>query len=348
MASIKDVAKLASVSMSTVSLAINYPERVTEETKRRIFEAMKELHYIPTSSSKNKSNGSQEKKSVIVVTTGPSGSYHYDLLRGINETLDISNIEIIVVSYDNSTKKHILKLVSQKKFQGIILISVDEEFICDFIKIVGEDFPCVLFDTGKSKFNLSTINIDNYYIGELMANHLCHIGYTKIGIIGVKTYDRIPRYEGFLDTLKNNGIEVEKHWMIRGDMIQKDGYDGIKHLIESGNDLPEVFFCMNDELAIGAITALQQMGRSIPKDIAVTGCDNIAISRFCVPTITTVDIPVFEEGVMAVTLLLRRLAGKTPENIVLNGKLVIRDSCGYKIRQKQWKKIAKEYHNIKG
>lgn len=121
MASIKDVAELAKVSISTVSLAINYPERVREGTKTKIFDAMKKLHYVPSSSSKSALEQTQKRNSVALITGEIFGPYYYEVIRGIAETLALNNLEMVMLSGTSSLRRNFCNSIENPAFCGIIL-----------------------------------------------------------------------------------------------------------------------------------------------------------------------------------------------------------------------------------
>lgn len=144
MVSIKDVAKKAGVSISTVSLAFNYPERVSEKTRKKIFRATKELEYVPASVAKKNELKEQKKKSVAVIMGSLVGPFWFEVLRGINETLNINKTEMVLFSGEDSLTKHFMDLIKGNSCQGIIIITGGGE--CEqLLQIaVNKGFPVVL------------------------------------------------------------------------------------------------------------------------------------------------------------------------------------------------------------
>lgn len=340
MASIKDVAAMAKVSISTVSLALNYPERVSDATKERIFAAIKQLHYTPAPVSKNVLYTGMKKKTVALLTSVIFGPYFFEVMRGINETLEASEIEMIIISGQNAVQEHFAHIVQEKVYSGMILIG-DIDHIGEQITAAGENsYPVVTVNSIYQYPNVGSVNTDHYYSGQMMANHFLHIGYKDIGIIGIRTCDRQKRAQGFMDTLKTNGVTIPACWDIEIDLDEKSGGEAMHRLILENQKLPRAIFCLNDEVAIGAIKELQAYGLKVPQDVAIVGYDDIPICKYFRPELTSINTPKFELGVLAASSLLRQLSGKSAENIVMNGKLVMRESCGYKEKNRHLKQSS--------
>ena len=334
MASIKDIAKKAGVSISTVSLALNYPERVSEARKQEIFAAIKELQYIPSSAYKNFQSIDNSKSSVALITGVAYGPFHYEIIRGINETLEISNKKMILLSGPEMHKRYLNDLSQNPLISGVILLGVENTVELDVMEAVSHRLAVVYCNATSHLPRAGSVSVDNYYIGSLVANHLLHIGYHEIALLGDGNDDREQRMKGFLDTLKSNRVTIPDKWMIEVYPDEKSGFTLMKKFIEDGTSLPRVIFCINDELALGALTALKLHNIQVPQQVAVIGCDGINIGEFSSPPLSTILMPKFEIGMLSANLLLRQINAKPVENIILNGKLIIRESCGYKEKRR--------------
>lgn len=338
MASIKDVARLAQVSISTVSLAMNYPERVTAETKDKIFAAMKELQYVPSSSEKKGAMDYEKKTSVALITGEIFGPYYYEILRGISETLTIHGLEMVMMCGTESVKRHFYQALQNPSFCGIILTNIGDLTQKDIDFASGKNVSVVMCHSECSFRDVGCVNVDNYYIGRMVANHLLCVDYESVGIMGRRYSTTEGRAEGFLHTMEKNGIVVPPRWDMDVDLDEKAGYNRMKEVLEAGAELPQAIFCLNDEIALGVMQALREEEIAVPENIGIVGCDDIPISKFAVSPLTTIAMPKFEMGMMAVNLLMRQVSGKPAENVVLNGKLIIRESCGYK----KWRREGSE------
>lgn len=327
MVSIKDVAKRAKVSISTVSLAFNSPERVSEATRERIYQATKELKYTPASVVKKNAFQERKRKSVAVIMGSLVGPFWFEILRGISETLTLNKMEMVLFSGNDSFEKHFMDLMRGGSCQGIILI-IDGEGSEQLLQIAAdENFPVVMCCPPAGRFRFSSIMVDNWNIGQLAANYFMQLGRRDIAVFGKCPRDCPDRAEGFLDALKREKREVPKEWRILCDVTEEDAYRAAKTFIKENKKLPDAVFGINDETAIGVIEAFRDEGINVPEEVSVIGCDNISISRFVQPPLTTIEMPKFEVGILTVNMLLRRIAGMPPERVVLNGKLIIRESC---------------------
>lgn len=329
MASIKDVAKLAQVSISTVSLAINYPERVRPETKEKIFDAIKQLSYVPSSGSKSTLWQTPKRNSVALITGEIYGPYYYEVIRGIAETLTLNKLEMVMLSGTTSVRRNFYNSIESPAFCGIILTQLADLTAEDLAKAHERNIPVVMCHSETTVEGISAVNVDNRSIGKMIANHLMCIGYEEIGVLGKRDTGTVIREEAFERTLKHSGINIPEQWNISCDLDDKGGFNAMQELLESGRPLPRAFFCLNDEVALGSIQALRAAGIRVPQDVAIIGCDDIPVSKFANPPLSTIVMPKFEIGLMGVELLLRRMNGMAPENVLLNGKLQIRESCGY-------------------
>lgn len=327
MVSIKDVAKRANVSISTVSLAFNYPERVSEKTRKKIYQATRELEYVPASVAKKNELKERKKKSVAVIMGSLVGPFWFEVLRGINETLNINKTEMVLFSGNDSFIKHFSDLIKDNSCQGIIIITGGEGYEPFLQKAIDEDFPVVMCCSPKEYVGLSNIMIDNWNVGQLAANYFLQLGRKRMAIFGKCPEDCPDRETGFLEVLKKEKKEVPEKWRVYFDVTEETAYRVAKKFLRENRELPDAIFGINDETAIGVIEALQEEGIKVPQEISVIGCDNISSSRFVQPPLTTIETPKFEVGILAANMLLRRIKGLPTENIVLSGKLIIRESC---------------------
>lgn len=327
MVSIKDVAKRANVSISTVSLAFNYPERVSEKTRQKIYHATKELQYVPASVVKKNEIKEWKRKSVAVIMGSLVGPFWFEVLRGINETLNINKTEMVLFSGKESFTKHFLDLIKGNSCKGIIIITGGDGYDSLLQMAIDEGFPVVMCCPPKEYVGLSNIMIDNWNVGQLAANYFLQLGREHMAIFGKCPKDCPDREIGFLEVLRREKREVPEKWRLYFDLTEETAFGVTKKFLKENKELPDAIFGINDETAIGVIEALQEEKIKVPEEISVIGCDNISSSRFVHPSLTTIEMPKFEVGILAANMLLRRIKGMPTENIVLSGKLIIRESC---------------------
>ena len=224
MTSIKDVAKHAGVSISTASLAFNYPDRVREDTRNRIYAAVKELHYVSPVAGKRNALFTRKKKSVAVIMEKLTGPYFFELLRGISETLTLHQTEMVLFSSRESWQKHFQDMIINESYMGVIVIPQSEIDKRDLMLAIENNFPVVFCNTHKSYPGISSIRVDNHGIGEMIGNFFLKKNYRKIGLLGNCPYDCPQRVSAFVDILMRNGIEIPEKWRFQCDLSEEDSY----------------------------------------------------------------------------------------------------------------------------
>lgn len=334
MATIHDVARLANASISTVSLAINEPERVSAKKREAIQEAILELGYVV------KCRPKSTRQSVVLVSNSIGGPYFTELINGIQQTLAQQNIDLILLTDYNikssETQQFLSYFMREGVYSAVIVLGMDMARDAGLEPLLKKGAPVVLVDCENGTSNCGSVTVDNFSIGSIMAMHLISLGYTRIAVMGDRVEDKVDRQAGFLTRLSELGFPVSPELIWGGSYTEISGQAVINSFIESKQQLPQVIFCLNDEMAIGAISALNRHNYHVPQDIAVTGCDDIMIARYFNPTLTTVSLPKAEQGILVANQVVRALSGNTPENIVLSGRLIVRESCGSQMKRRNY------------
>ncbi|MDQ0253163.1 LacI family repressor for deo operon, udp, cdd, tsx, nupC, and nupG [Evansella vedderi] len=345
-----DVANFAGVSTATVSRVLANDPKVKEKTKQKVLKAVDELNYIPNSLARNFRKRSS--KNILVVVPTIANPLYPTIISGIQSVAREHNYQVILgdISRNFETELAYLELIRDKAADGVILLAAElptEEFI-EAIKglpvVLGyrntvkeENLHSTEDKRGENKrINIfPTVNINNVKSVECVIDHLVQLGHKKIAFFnGPKnSIVSIDRLKGYKQGLVKNGCSFEPELIYYGDWTMNAGYELALELLQSGND-PTAIFTVNDETAVGAIKALKENGLRIPEDIAIVGFDNIELAKFVDPPLTTIAQPKFEFGVHAMELLLKVMNGETisQENIVLESHLIIRESCGSKIK----------------
>jgi DNA-binding LacI/PurR family transcriptional regulator len=326
LSSIKDVAREASVSISTVSLAYNDPMRVAENTRKRIFAAARKLGYVAKVSRGRE--GTQ--KPAIVLTSGEFSSFQQAVLQGIQEGLTdcgISMIFMTISQKDTSAYGILMDMIKSAQICGIILFTTFS-YTSAFEDVAHlYDIPVVRCLGAEIDEHSGSVVVDNYDAGVQVARYCMRKKYDSIMILGPQFSGGELRVRGFLDTIKAEHSKINYERMqvaINEDCI--NGYVKMTEIIESGDALPNAIFCLMDSLAIGVIGAIKEHGIRIPEDISVIGCDDISAARYIQPELTTICIPRREQGYQASLLLNRMIGGGLLEHIVVKSKLIERAS----------------------
>lgn len=324
MSTIKDVAKLANVSISTVSYAMNNTRNIKDETKRRIFEAAKELDYKPSGIAR--SLKMQKTEIIGVFLNNFNGPIYSEIIRGIRDVAKTSGYEIVVAEC-MAGKNTVTRLFSQNIVDGAIILST---LISDKIikQHACEKFPIVVLDRELKTDFISSVIIDNKNATYNAVKFLAQQGFKDIAFIhGPKdTYDSVKRQEGFEEGAKTYNLNVKKEWIHFGTFEEKSGYEATKAMIKK-KQLPEVICASNDEMAIGAIKALKENNIVIPDQVSVMGFDDINLCEYVTPKLTTIKRPAYDLGVLAMHTLLNNLKGNFENSIKkLSTEFIIRES----------------------
>lgn len=325
MSSIKDVARLANVSISTVSLAYNQPARVSSQTRAAIFSAAKQLDYVPS--------GHQDvrlkENAVVFVLSGVSEA-HIQTIQGMRDTCQILGFKLIPMVFpvdrDAGLYASIERAVRRRHVAGVIFAG---EGIPSLARAAGDSgIPVVYFMRHFTDPNAAEIQLNNKKIGADMAAHFIKNGCETLAVMGGPA-DHL-RIVGFTEALARAGRSIydENGWMDAAVRVGTcaEAYDFMSGVISTQPNLPDAIFCFTDMIALGALNALQMYGVRVPEDVALAGCEDIDISVLTTPQITSFRMPRYEQGVQATMLLNRMIKGRPSERILLNCKLVERDS----------------------
>ncbi|MEH7012698.1 LacI family DNA-binding transcriptional regulator [Neobacillus niacini] len=347
MARLKDIAEYVGVSISTVSRVIQNDQtrNVNQETKAKIWEAVKELGYIPNQHARNLVTNNQVKRSIRTMKIGwvanpkqaESNPYFASVYSGISDTLSKNDYTLISISKDElENEALLLKTIHESGIEGLILIDKIHdsliEYIRQFVHVVGLDF----YYTDK---NMTVVDFDREASIKMVVDHLVQQGHQDIGFIGGGIEDAFEnlhgerRFKGFQYAMEEAGLAVHPEWVMNTQWKMKNSYEKMSSLIkEQPFHLPTAMVCASDMMAIAAMRAVIENDLRIPEDIAFFGVDNIEMAKYSSPPLSTVDIPKYEMGRMAAKTIMDMIEEKIklPIKIILPFELVIRESSNIK------------------
>ncbi len=337
-ATISDIARIANVSVATVSRALNNPEYpVSEETRKKILGIAKEIDYKPNIFSKMLKGGASKEIGVIVPNiTNPFYSHLVSAVE--KECIKNGYVPIICSSYNSQSleEKHI-NMFSQKHVAGMLMSTISGNVeVLD--NLSDNKMKFVLFDQDYTDLDYDSVSFDFYKGSSLALEYLTKHGHQDIAFLSapIDRKSRKKRYEGYQDTLLDKGLKFdEQRVIISAKTVASDGGEfefengrALARLLLEGNTLPDAIVAINDMTAIGIIRELLENGFSVPDDISIIGFDNISISAMMTPALTTINQPSYETGTLATKMLLDRINGKViKENkIILQPTLIERGS----------------------
>ncbi len=327
MSSIKDVARLAGVSISTVSRVLNDSCPVSEEKRERVLQAAGELGYTPNPAARSLL---LRKTGVVgVVLPFATGEFFSEFLSGVDKTTS-DNDYFLLISVSHRSETDLQKAVRSfdKRVDGLIVWE-PEMIARDVRSLVKSNLPIVFLNTAEWDKTSDAIDFDNFG-GILQAvSHLIELGHRDIAFVGgpEPAADARDRRRAYRETLRNHGLAVRPDLEFPGDYTVEAGYRTAKK-IAAQTTRPTAVVAGNDQSAFGLLRGLQEAGVSVPDEISLTGFDDIPSSRYINPPLTTVRVPVREMGVLAVDTLVRRIAAPHAKarRELLPVELVIRQS----------------------
>jgi DNA-binding LacI/PurR family transcriptional regulator len=283
------------------------------------------MNYIPNLNGKNLKSSATKVLGLFI--TSMQGPYYGVLTDSIYKECEKYGYELQVFISKND--KNILSNILGKRVDGAIVLNdlISEKHLTTLEKT---KIPVVFLDREKVSETIASVVFDSYKGGQSVARYLINLGHKRIGYIqGYENiYDDIERFRGFRDTLKEAGLTFSEDHRLIGYFEEEASFNAVKAYIKSGKILPDAFFASNDLSAIGCIKAIKSEGLLVPDDISVIGFDDIDISEFYEPPITTVNNPIVRQGKLAVDSLIGIIQGKEEGKLEkLEGTLIVRKSC---------------------
>jgi LacI family transcriptional regulator len=333
MATIKDIAKKAGVSITTVSRALNGYDDVSEETRRKIRQIAEELSYSPNVLARSLVSRRTHTIGLIlsdINRAGAKDSFAYELLCGINDRAGELNYDLLLFSTSptKQMEKSYHALCKERKVDGAILsgLRLDDPYLQEVIQ--QESFPCVLIDIPETGANVGHVTSDNRNGALLAVRHLLENGHRRIAMINGHDQAHVSRerLEGYREALEKSGLPFEPELVFDGGFTEEGGAEATYQILLKHPDVTAIF-CASDLMALGAMRALERMGRKVPDDVSIVGFDDINIAAYCSPKLTTIRQDKYELGYQAAQLLIDMLENRTKNRkILLSNQLIIRES----------------------
>lgn len=332
-ATIKDVATLAGVSQATVSYVLNNETtaKISGTTRKRVSAAASKLNYRPSVFARSLKNKSTQ--AIALVIPDVINPFFPEVVRGAEDVASKFGYSLILCNTDDDLGKesHYFEMLKDRWIDGIIFSGVaenrgEEEVIK---KILESDIPLVLVDREIENLEINSAIIDNVKAGYIATKHLVELGHENIGIISGPLSLKIhrDRIKGYQKALAESGVPFNE-LLIKGTTYREErGYRTMKEFLLLKR-VPTAIFAFGDFLAIGVIRAIRDKGLKIPEDLAVVGFDDILISRFIDPPLTTVAQPKYQMGAIAIQMLIKMIKKEPLENskVVLEPELIVRKS----------------------
>jgi len=331
---LKDIAEKVGRSVTTVSRALHDYDDVSPETKALVRKVAAEMGFSPNILAQRLQKRKTDTIGFILPTFGPrfSDPFFSEFLAGIGNTTSRLNYDLLVSTCppgEEELETYRGKVQSYRVDGFVIVRTRREDARVQYLTEVN--FPFVAFGRTENSVDHPYVDEDGEQGMRLLVNHLVDLGHKKIAFIAAPDHIMFThhRLKGFKGGLLERGIQVDESLIVTGDLTQRGGYAMAMELLK-GPDPPTAIAACNDLMALGSISAAQELGFHVGEDIAITGFDNIPMAEHCHPPLTTVHQPIYQIGEMVCEMLVKRIRGEVieEEQILLTPSLIIRGSCG--------------------
>ncbi|ASS65866.1 MULTISPECIES: catabolite control protein A [unclassified Paenibacillus] len=328
---IYDVAREAGVSMATVSRVVNNNPNVKPQTRKKVYEAIERLGYRPNAVARGLA--SKKTTTVGVVIPDISNSNFAEVARGIEDIANMYHYNIILCNADKRKDKEIrvINTLLEKQVDGLLFMggAVTEEHLQAF---KTANVPVVLCATTDEQGTIASVDIDHEDAAHDAVKHLLDQGHADIAMIGGTLQDPsngYARFHGYKRALEENGIAYNEDNVRIGNYRYESGVEAMNHFLAK-DKLPTAVFAATDEMAIGAIHAIQDKGFKVPQDISVISVDNSRMASMVRPQLSAVAQPMYDIGAVSMRLLTKLMKKEPVEQakVILPHELVKRQSVG--------------------
>lgn len=328
-ATIKDIARMANVSITTVSRALNKEGGVSEKTREKILQIAKELNYRPNRLAR--SLVTKRTNTIGIILPDITNPFFPEIVRAVEDTANKFGYNLIICNTDDNSEKEslYLQVLKEKCVDGIIFTSSINPSSKNIKQLLEYKIPFVLVDRYIDIDHPAGIYTDGTLGMYEAVKYLISMGHERIAFISgpKESKSAFQRYMGYINALKEANIPVRESLIKEGNYKISGGEKVVMELLSSKEDFTAVA-CANDLMAVGAIEVLTQSNIKVPEEISITGFDNISLSKVVSPKLTTVEQPSYEMGEKATKMLLKLIEGKSlrKTEISLKPKLIIRNS----------------------
>ncbi len=328
---IKDVARAAGVSVTTVSHVLNATRHVAPRASARVRSAIAELGFRPSAVAR--ALKADRTRSIGMLVTSSTNPFFAEVIRGVEEGCFARGYSLILCNTGDVSERlesYLTTLVA-KRIDGLAVMTTNLDQ--RFFHRLGErrPLPVVAIDTLNVP-DTTIVNDDSEAGGRLAGRYLVQRGFRRLAVIaGMEDHPRSrERLAGFRAALAEAGLNLDPALVLPSDLTVGGGFAAMQALLDrSGEDPPEAVFCLNDLLAVGGLCALDKRGLRVPDDISIIGYDDIELAAYTVPPLTTIRQPAAEIGRRAAEILIAQIeSGDVADSVALAPALVERESVG--------------------
>lgn len=323
---IRSVAEEAGVSIGTVSKVINDSGKISEKTRKKVFQAMQKLNYKPDAAAA--SLRGKRTKLIGLLVPDISNPFYAGIARSIEDRSHEVGLNVMLCSTDNNTEKerNYLALLTSQRVDGLVVASAFRSTVL-LQETIERGIPSVLIASEIPQLSINTVTVDDYKGGYLAASYLLDLGHKDIAIISENVRSNEPRLAAYKDSMREAGIDVKPEYIMKTEATIQKGYECAKKLLLL-DEKPTAIFACNDLLAAGVIQAAKELELDLPRELSVVGFDNTVLSTTTAPMLTTVSQPIKQMGAKVVDLLLQEMEESKgyKERLLMAPELIVRQS----------------------
>ncbi|MDN3921798.1 LacI family DNA-binding transcriptional regulator [Roseateles violae] len=332
MSTIKDVAALAGVSFTTVSHVLNDTRPVSADARRRVLAAVEEIGYLPSAVAR--SLRKSETKIVGVLVPNVNNPFFAELVAGVEECCRLAGFSVFLCNSDNDPKRQqqYMRTLLEKRVDGLLLSSAgDDEALARIFKLAS--VPSVTVDRLVPGARADRVSVNNQQGAYNAVQHLLSLGHRRIACISGPAEFEVSRerIEGWRRALLEAGLAPDEQLVVESDFSSPGGYEAVRKLLraQGGAAAPVTgIFASNDMMAIGALRAAAELGLKVPQQLSIVGFDDIELSRYVFPALSSVGCSIRQLGHEAGRVLIDRIEnpGAALKDVQLTPRLVVRES----------------------
>ncbi|WP_397535413.1 LacI family DNA-binding transcriptional regulator [Roseateles sp.] len=328
MSTIKDVAALAGVSFTTVSHVLNETRPVSADARRRVLAAVEEIGYLPSAVAR--SLRKSETKIIGVLVPNVNNPFFAELVVGVEECCRLAGYSVFLCNSDNDPRRQqqYMRTLLEKRVDGLLLSSAgDAAALARIFKLAT--VPAVTVDRLVPGARADRVSVNNLDGASKAVRHLVGLGHRKIGCISGPAEFEVTqeRVEGWRRAQEEAGFNADEQLLIESDFSSSGGYEAARQLLSTHPDMTALF-ASNDLMALGALRAAAEIGIKVPQQLSIVGFDDIELSSYVFPGMTTVGCSIRELGREAGRVLIDRIEnpGAPLKDVQLTPRLVLRES----------------------
>ncbi|MEK8024160.1 MAG: LacI family DNA-binding transcriptional regulator [Candidatus Hydrogenedentota bacterium] len=341
------VAAQAGVSKTTVSFVLNNNPSISEATRKKVLQIVDQLGYQPNTNARNLSSKKTRTICIVLPELGHifEDPYFARAIGGVYDEVEAADYRLILkkASFEFAKDKEYLNLFRRKEIAGMLYVgsTLDDQYLAEF---VDTGFPFILVNSYLPGINIPFVISDNVTAAYVATHHLIELGHTRIGhIAGSRnTTTAIDRIAGYRKALEEAGIGFDPDFIAEGHYNKNMASAATRRLFEL-SERPTAIFAGNDMMALGVLDAASTLGLRVPEDCALVGGDNIEISQFTNPPLTTIDQPIYEVSRTAIRTLFELISGEilpSEARKMTPTQLIVRKSCGAKSGVENGKRVG--------